>query len=159
MAAVSNLFHEIAELLTAGQTVAVASIVRGSGSAPRHRGTRCGVRENGSVLSTIGGGLVEAKTQEAGRRSLADGQARLLELKLDSRDLAAAGMVCGGTLDIVVVPWSQAELPLAREAATSLDGGQPAALVLTWSAGGAVWSQDLWRDGAWLRTGLQTPEP
>jgi xanthine dehydrogenase accessory factor len=154
---VKNFFAEIAELLATGESVAVATIARGRGSAPRSRGTRCGVRADGSVVGTIGGGLLEARTQQIGREALVEQRVRLLELRLDSQDLAASGMVCGGSVDIVVAPWSAEQGVLAREAARSLDGDGPAALALHWSAGGGRWRQDLFRGGAWLHGGLDSP--
>ena len=143
----TNMFREIEKSLAAGEPVAVASIVRASGSAPRHQGSRCGVRTDGAVVGTIGGGLVEAKTQQTSLESLADGRARLLEMRLDNKELAADGMVCGGTVDIVVVPWLDEQLDLARAAAAALDGGPPAVLVTCWSDEGTRWSQDLWYEG------------
>jgi xanthine dehydrogenase accessory factor len=111
------------------------------------------VRADGAVIGTIGGGLLEARTQEAGRRALADNQMQLLELRLDSRDLAADGMVCGGSVDVVVAPWHPEQAPLARDAATMLDGASSGVLLLAWKDDGASWELDLWRDGAWLRGG------
>ncbi len=150
-----TLFGQIAEHLASGETVAVASIARGRGSAPRSKGTRCGVLADGTVLGTIGGGLLEARTVATAREALSDGRVHLLELRLDAHDLADAGMVCGGSVDIVVVPWSAAERGLAERSADILQGNGKGSLVLRWSDGGARWSLDLWTDGAWLGGGVR----
>jgi xanthine dehydrogenase accessory factor len=158
MAIVSNIFREIEKFLDQGHPVAIASIVGAKGSAPRHRGARCGVLTDGAVIGTIGGGLLEANTQKLSQESLADGRARLLEMSLDNKKLAPGGMVCGGSVEIAVVPWTVGELPIAREAAAALDGGPSAILVTSWNYEGRSWTQDLWRDGAWLWAGVEVPD-
>lgn len=154
----NNLFRDIESVLASGEPVAMASIVRAKGSGPRHKGARCGVRADGAVIDTIGGGLLEAQTQQMGKEALAEGRTRFLEMRLDNKQLAAGGMVCGGTMDILVVPWSGAQLELARQAAEALDGGTPALLVTVWSEGGARWSQGLWRGDGWVGEGVEAPD-
>lgn len=153
-----NLFGQIAEDLDSGECVAAAFIARGRGSAPRSQGTRCGVHSDGTVLGTIGGGLLEAKTVAAGRDALTDGRLRLLEVRLDARDLAAGGMVCGGAVDVLVVPLDRKYSGLAAQASVHLEGEGKGFLVLDWSASGARWSVGLWCNGAWVGEAVDIPD-
>ncbi|MFP4584649.1 MAG: XdhC family protein, partial [Desulfococcaceae bacterium] len=51
---------ELHRLLAANEPVAMATILARAGSAPRLAGTRMLIRRDGSIVGTIGGGLLEA---------------------------------------------------------------------------------------------------
>ena len=54
-----TIFHEIHQALHNGQDLAVAAIVRASGSTPRTAGSKLIVYPDGAISGTIGGGAVE----------------------------------------------------------------------------------------------------
>ncbi len=131
----SSFYTEIAEILSSGEKVAMASITMQRGSSPRDRGARCAVRADGSVIGTIGGGLMEALTQKAGVESLRDGRLRYLEMDLDSKDLAGSEMICGGSLAIMVTPWGAEEVEVARKLADVSNGLLEGILLTRWDSG------------------------
>ena len=55
----ANLYREIAELLDRHRAVALATVVRSSGSTPRHAGAKMIVLPDGSTRHTVGGGKFE----------------------------------------------------------------------------------------------------
>ncbi|GAB6061524.1 XdhC family protein [Deferrisoma palaeochoriense] len=131
-----NLFSRIAARLGRGERVAVATIARRRGSAPRSRGTRCAVFSDGTLEGTIGGGVLEARVKEEATGALNDGRARVLPFRLDPKTLAEEGMVCGGTVDVLVVPWGPGQAEAAAQAAEVLASGERAALVTRWDPDG-----------------------
>ncbi|WP_158269649.1 XdhC family aldehyde oxidoreductase maturation factor [Desulfonatronum sp. SC1] len=100
----NRLENEILLLLEAGQSVALATIVSLSGSAPRTPGTRMVVLPDGAILGTIGGGRLEAEVIRVGLETLGHGQGRLRRFALTGKDAAEMDMICGGVLDVLVEP-------------------------------------------------------
>ena len=88
-----------------GQDVVLATIVSQSGSTPRTAGTRMLILADGSIVGTIGGGIVEARVIEAaaGMRH-GDGPRRMafdLNRKGRTDDL---DVICGGRLTVILEP-------------------------------------------------------
>lgn len=101
----STLFARIAALRHSGQRVAVATVVRTLGSTPQVVGATLVLGEQEEVRSavgTLGGGCVEADAVEASRAVIASGRHSLRAYEL-TEDLAwNTGLVCGGTMWILV---------------------------------------------------------
>jgi len=99
-----DLFREIARRQSLGETVAVATIVRASGSTPREVGAKMVVTQDGKVFGTIGGGYGEHKVWKAAAEVIRSGQPRLVRVELTVDVVTKEGAVCGGNLDIFVEP-------------------------------------------------------
>jgi len=153
MAAMKRFYEELARLLNDGETVAVASIAKRLGSAPRSQGARCAVKADGSILGTIGGGLMERRTQEAGVLAIADNRVHYLKMRLDSKELAASGMICGGSVDIAVVPWRRSEVPLAGELLRTFMENRKATLITHWDEAGEIINLGLLGSRGWTGRG------
>ena len=88
----------------AGQPFAVATIVRASGSVPRPVGTSMLVSADGAVLGSLSGGCVEGAVVAAALEAMDDGATRLETFGFSSDDAFAAGLTCGGELDVYIEP-------------------------------------------------------
>ncbi|MUU72179.1 XdhC family protein [Pseudarthrobacter sp. GA104] len=88
----------------AGQPFAVATIVRASGSVPRPVGTSMLVSADGAVLGSLSGGCVEGAVVAAALEAMDDGVARLETFGFSAADAFAAGLTCGGELDVYIEP-------------------------------------------------------
>ncbi len=99
-----EVYLEIPSYLENGEGLVLARIVRQLGSAPRGIGTRCLVLMDGSVVGTIGGGMLEYLVSQRGREALADGKTRVLHFQLQGDDLAKTDMLCGGKVDVYLEP-------------------------------------------------------
>lgn len=95
-------FKSICELLAKGESFVLAAIVSRSGSAPRAVGTRMIVRSNGSIIGTIGGGILEALVQELAREVFMERKALIREFVLKAEDAECMGMICGGQLQVLI---------------------------------------------------------
>jgi len=62
------------------------------------------VRDDGSIVGTIGGGCVEAEVWQAAREVMESEKPRTLTFNLNQNPKYDTGLVCGGTLDIFVEP-------------------------------------------------------
>ncbi|RJR34864.1 MAG: XdhC/CoxI family protein [Deltaproteobacteria bacterium] len=127
-----DIFDNIARLLAGGESLALATIVSRSGSAPRAVGSRMAIRPGGDGIGTIGGGILEARVQEAAREVFGHGQSVLKEYRLTARDAGRMGMVCGGMVQILVQFLDAAgtgNLELYREIAASSGTGKPSVLI------------------------------
>lgn len=97
-----DIWTEICNRLSAGQTLAAATIAMEDGSTPRSAGSKMLVDRNGLLFGTVGGGLGEATTIDAARDALADGRSRLLPIDMSGTMMAGADLVCGGRLNMFV---------------------------------------------------------
>jgi xanthine dehydrogenase accessory factor len=97
-----QLITEICKYLGAGESLAVATILTRSGSAPRTAGTKMIIRANGDISGTIGGGLVEARTQEAAREIFTTRQSRTYAFDMTGAAADTMDMICGGVVEILL---------------------------------------------------------
>ena len=82
----------------------LATIVARKGSAPQGMGAKMLVRSDGTCIGTIGGGCMEAEVlQKALYMIRTDTQrAEVCHVDLSGDDAEAEGMVCGGTVDVLL---------------------------------------------------------
>src|SRR5436309_1044624 len=99
-----DIYEEIVQLRQAGRRGAVATIVNVRGSIPSFETAKMLVRDDGSIVGTIGGGCVEAEVWQAAREVMESEKPRTLSFNLNQNPKYDTGLVCGGTLDIFIEP-------------------------------------------------------
>ena len=99
-----DIYEEIVKLRQQGRRGAVATIVNVRGSIPSFKTAKMLVRDDGSIVGTIGGGCVEAEIWQAAREVMESEKPRTLTFNLNQDPKYDTGLVCGGTLDIFVEP-------------------------------------------------------
>lgn len=99
-----DLYEEIVKLRQQGRRGAVATIVNVHGSIPSFKTAKMLVRDDGSILGTIGGGCVEAEVWQAAREVMESEKPRTMTFNLNQDPKYDTGLVCGGTLDIFIEP-------------------------------------------------------
>jgi xanthine dehydrogenase accessory factor len=99
-----DVYDEIVRLRGLGQKCAVATIVQVNGSIPSYESAKMLVREDGSMLGTIGGGCVEAEVWNAAREVIETEKPRHLTFSLGQDAAYDNGLICGGQLNIFVEP-------------------------------------------------------
>jgi xanthine dehydrogenase accessory factor len=98
----NELYKERLELLSHGESFVLASIFDSQGSAPRKSGARMIIKEDGSIIGTVGGGKVEALVILHGKEIFETKKTVLEEYKLQEADDQGIGMACGGEVSILL---------------------------------------------------------
>jgi xanthine dehydrogenase accessory factor len=99
-----DIYIELHRALTAGKRCVLARIIRQIGSAPRMVGTKLLVKADGTLVGTIGGGLLEHEVVGKAREVLASGRLSVLEVRMKGLDVSAGEMLCGGNVDVLLEP-------------------------------------------------------
>src|ERR1700704_559973 len=99
-----DLYEEIVRLRKEGRRGAVATIVNVRGSIPSFKTAKMLVRDDGSIVGTIGGGCVEGEVWQAAREVMEAEKPRTLTFDLNQDPKYDTGLVCGGTLEIFIEP-------------------------------------------------------
>lgn len=85
-----------------GRRVAIGTVVKTWGSAPRPAGSMIVVRDDAAFEGSVSGGCVEAAVIEEALAAIADGKARMLEFGVSDEQAFAVGLACGGRIEILV---------------------------------------------------------
>jgi xanthine dehydrogenase accessory factor len=97
-----DLAHELLPVLRAGEAVAVVTITGVPRSAPRGVGASMAVTAAGRVIGSISGGCVEGDAVLLAHAVLHDGVGRTARFGFGDDVAHAAGLACGGSIDVVV---------------------------------------------------------
>ena len=121
-----DLLDMLQEWFAAGEHVAVATVIRVEGSAPRPVGARMIVSSGGRMAGSVSGGCVETTVYQEMAALLDGGPPRTLHFGITEDMIRDVGRACGGTIDVFV----QALEPELVAALTERVGqGAPVALV------------------------------
>ena len=92
-----------------GRRVALGTIVRTWGSAPRPVGAMVAIRDDGQVVGSVSGGCVEDDLIEKIKtKSIAARKPELVTYGVTNEEATRWGLPCGGTLELVMEPLSEA---------------------------------------------------
>jgi xanthine dehydrogenase accessory factor len=94
--------------LSEGRKVALATVVKTWGSAPRQAGSQIAIRDDGVFVGSVSGGCVEGAVIEAAHDVIKTGTVRKLEFGVADADAWAVGLACGGQIEIFVEPLTDA---------------------------------------------------
>jgi xanthine dehydrogenase accessory factor len=104
MKGVEDLYTEIVRLREQGRRGALATIINVRGSIPSFETAKMLVRDDGSIVGTIGGGCVEGEVWQTAKEVMRAERPKTLRFDLNQNPKYDTGLVCGGTLEIFVEP-------------------------------------------------------
>ncbi|HEX6014282.1 MAG TPA: XdhC family protein [Geminicoccaceae bacterium] len=127
-----EIVETMAQLIRVEEPFALATVVRTIAAAAAKPGTKALIRSDGSMIGWVGGGCTRAAVEQAARRALADGKARLIRVRPETGadretegvEVHPSSCPSGGTVDVFVEPM----LPAPR---LIIMGGSPAARALS----------------------------
>ncbi len=96
-----NIFAEAARLEEQNRPFALAQIVESRGSTPRHSAQML-IREDGSIVGTIGGGMVERKVIDEALEALSERESRMFHGRMARTGSDAVGSDCGGAMSVYI---------------------------------------------------------
>ncbi len=125
------LFERLVSEVDAGRRVALCAVVKTRGSTPQSPGALLLLDETMKSTGTLGGGCVEAEVCRRAFELLRAGRSGLLTFQLDHDFGWDDGLICGGGMDIAVLPILPPDgaAPF-REAARAMGAGDDATVAL-----------------------------
>lgn len=116
---------ELEQWLATGEAVAIATVVRITGSAPRPLGATLIARAGDKIAGSVSNGCVESAVYEEAMAVLKDGQARVVNYGISDEFALRVGLSCGGSIDVLIEPVGG----LHRAALDAVRSEHPALLV------------------------------
>ncbi len=96
-----DIYEEILRLKRDCRSSALATIVQCIGSSPQKEGSKMLVRDDGSIMGTLGGGCLEAEVIQASLMTIRDGRPVTVPFELTEKH---GGLVCGGNVLVYIEP-------------------------------------------------------
>ena len=116
---------ELEQWLATGEPVAIATVVRITGSAPRPLGATLIARSGDKIAGSVSNGRVESAVYEEAMAVLRDGRARVVNYGISDEFAFTVGLSCGGSIDVLIEPVGA----LHRAALEAVRAEHPAVLV------------------------------
>ncbi len=102
--------HDVIDKLEAwrqqGQQIGIATVVSTWGSSPRPVGSKLVVTLGGDLAGSVSAGCVEGVVIDACHEVVRSGQPQLLKFGVADENAWEVGLVCGGTIEVMVEPFS-----------------------------------------------------
>ncbi|MBI4810229.1 MAG: XdhC family protein [Ignavibacteriales bacterium] len=148
-----DIYQEIISALEPEDRVMLATIISTSGSTPAAALSKMIVKNNGTVsVGTIGGGCMEGEIILHANRLYNLGKAEILTFYLNEDDIEPAcggesGLICGGSLDVLIEPIEKSQIPLFQKIQSLVNDGEDCILGTLLSTDKKILSRVLFRRG------------
>jgi xanthine dehydrogenase accessory factor len=123
-----DVLDQLVEWWRAGHPVAVGTVVATFESAPRPPGAAMLVGPDGEAVGSVSGGCVEGAVYQLGEEILESGVPALQRYGVSDESAFAAGLTCGGIIDIFVERVDQASYPELGQVVADVAAGRPVAV-------------------------------
>jgi xanthine dehydrogenase accessory factor len=123
-----DIFKETIDALEHEDRVMLTTIITASGSTPASALSKMLVKNNcTSLVGTVGGGCMEADVAEHAKIVYPENMAKIISYRL-VEDGIEQGLICGGTLTILIEPVTKDAVPLLAQLRTLRDEGEDCVL-------------------------------
>ena len=99
-----DIYLKAYQFLKEGIKIVLVRTIRRVGSAPRNIGSMCIITQDGQVIGTIGGGVLEHSIVEKAKILFSQPVSQICRFQLNSDDVARSGMICGGDVELFLEP-------------------------------------------------------
>ena len=115
----ARIYEQLAD--AANQPFALALIAGTRGSSPQRAGAKAIFFADGKIIGTLGGGCLEAEVQSRALKALKTGQPAEFEMVLDHDFGWDDGLICGGSVNGVILPHAADSAELWRKLALATE--------------------------------------
>jgi xanthine dehydrogenase accessory factor len=141
-----DILTEILTTLESEERVVLATIVSTSGSTPASAFSKMLVKNAGrSWVGTVGGGCMEGDVLEVARTLFDQNRAQVLTFHLNEDDMVQ-GLICGGSLDVLIEPLSRKDIPIIGDMQVLRDNGEDGVVATLLDGPGNVTMKNLFVD-------------
>lgn len=92
------------EWLDEGRRIALATVTRTWGSAPRRAGSHMAIADTGDFSGSVSGGCIEGAVIQTALEVIESGRPRTLEFGVTNEMAWEVGLACGGRVHLFVEP-------------------------------------------------------
>ncbi|WP_448205074.1 XdhC family protein [Azospirillum sp. sgz302134] len=97
-----DILQQAADWRAEGRKVALATVVATWGSSPRPVGSQLAVDDGGAMVGSVSGGCIEGAVVNEARKTMEDGEPRLLSFGVSNEMAWEVGLACGGQVQVYV---------------------------------------------------------
>ena len=97
-----DVLPEIVRWRQEGKRIALATVVKVWGSAPRPIGSKMAISDAGDIAGSVSGGCVEGAVYEEAQLVLSRGKPKLVHFGVTNDEAWAVGLSCGGQIDVFI---------------------------------------------------------
>ena len=97
-----KVLETAADWMSRGEKVALATVIKTWGSAPRAAGSQLAVRGDGEFAGSVSGGCVEGAVVSEAIDVIESGKAKTLEFGVADETAWKVGLSCGGKIRVYV---------------------------------------------------------
>jgi xanthine/CO dehydrogenase XdhC/CoxF family maturation factor len=90
--------------LAEGRKVALATVVKTWGSAPRPAGSQLAINDLGAFVGSVSGGCIEGAVAAEAQDIMKSGGVRKLSFGVSNEQAWEVGLACGGQIEVFVEP-------------------------------------------------------
>lgn len=97
-----DILEQAAGWRAEGRKVALATVVATWGSSPRPVGSQMAVDDAGSMIGSVSGGCIEGAVVHEARKTMEDGEPRMISFGVSNEMAWEVGLACGGRVQVYV---------------------------------------------------------
>jgi xanthine/CO dehydrogenase XdhC/CoxF family maturation factor len=101
-----DILDDVRQWRDEGEEIALATVVRASGSSPRPVGAKLAVTRSGRMAGSVSGGCVEGAVFETAMEVLSTRRPQLVHYGISDELAWDVGLSCGGMIDVYIEPLS-----------------------------------------------------
>lgn len=99
-----DVMPTIEEWRAEGEDIALATVVKTTGPAPRFEGAKMAVTRSGKLVGSVSGGCVEGAVFEEAQRVLRSRKPKLVKYGISKESAWDIGLACGGGIEVYIAP-------------------------------------------------------
>jgi xanthine/CO dehydrogenase XdhC/CoxF family maturation factor len=99
-----DIWQDVERWQERGEKVALATVTKVIGSAPRREGAKLAVSESGEMSGSVSGGCVEADVVMHALEVLDQAAPRLVQYGISDEMAFEVGLACGGSIEVFIEP-------------------------------------------------------